>query len=446
MFRIGASLLILSLGGTAYAADSAAEKNWPQWRGPLGIGVSATADPPLAWSESQNIRWKVKIPGYGQSTPIVWGDRVFVQTAIATGRQSAPATQAAATNDRGGGRPRLSTPNPTQVYQFVLICFGRQTGKELWRRVACETVPHEGHHRTEGSFAAASPMTDGKLVFAFFGSRGLYCYDMDGNPKWQRDLGRMRIVMSFGEGTTPALSGDVIVVNWDHEGECSTLGINKNNGDIAWKMPRDERSSWATPLIVEHEGKRQAVVAASKRIRSYELETGKLIWECAGLTRNVIPSPVSGEGIVYATSGYQGSCVMAIRLGRSGDLTGSDAIVWKHQKGTPYVPSPLLYEGRLYLFSVNNAVLSCFDAKTGKMLIDMQNLDALQGVYSSPVAAGGKIYLLGRNGAMVVIKPSDRLEILATNRLDERFGASPALAGQELFLRGREHLYCIGPK
>lgn len=442
--------VVLAILASAANAASESDQNWPQWRGPLGTGIAPAADPPTTWSETKNIKWKIKLPGYGQSTPIVWGDRIYVETAIATGKKVEPTAGAAAPvvptaaapggGRRGGG---LSSPKPTEVYQFVLLCIDRQTGKILWQRVAREEVPHEGHHRSEGSFAAASPITDGKFVYAFFGSRGLHCFDMDGNPKWSADLGQMRIVMSFGEGATPALAGDVLVVNWDHEGECFIAGINKNTGNIIWKEPRQERSSWATPLVVVHEGKQQVIVPATNKIRSYDPQTGKLIWECAGLTRNVIPSPVIGEGLVYLTSGYQGNALLAIRLGRTGDLTGTDAIAWSYRKGTPYVPSPLLYEGRLYLFSGNNAILSCFDAKTGRVLIDMKRLDALEGVYASPIGAAGRVYLVGRNGATVVIKPSDQLEILSTNQLDEKFDASPVAVGNELFLRGKEYLYRI---
>ncbi|MGE5609675.1 MAG: PQQ-binding-like beta-propeller repeat protein, partial [Bacillota bacterium] len=285
-----------------------------------------------------------------------------------------------------------------------------------------------------------------KLVFAFFGSRGLYCYDMQGNLQWQQDFGDMRIVMSFGEGSSPALAGEVLIVNWDHEGDSFIVALDKNTGKTLWKVQRDERTSWSTPLVVEQDGKRQVIVAATKKIRSYDVESGKVIWECAGLTRNVIPSPVAADGMVYATSGYQGNALLAVRLGRSGDLTGTDAIAWSHRKSTPYVPSPLLCDGRLYLFASNNGVLSCFEAKSGKVLIDARKMDDLDGVYASPIAANGRIYLVGRNGVTIVIKSADTLEVLATNRLDEHFDASPAVAGNDLFLRGREYLYCITGK
>jgi outer membrane protein assembly factor BamB len=290
-------------------------------------------------------------------------------------------------------------------------------------------------------------VTDGKNVYAYFGSRGLYCYDFEGNLKWSKDLGRMQTKMSFGEGSSPALHGDTLVINWDHEGDDFIVALDKNTGKELWRTPRDEDTSWATPVVVEHPGGAQVVTAASRKVRGYDLTTGKQLWEVGPLTANSIPSPVAGDGMVFATSGFRGAALFAIKLGGTGDLRGTESIAWTHNKGTPYVPSPLLYQGRLYFFSGNNNVLTCLDANTGKPLIDSQRVEDLQGnVYASPVGAGGKVYLVARGGATVVLKASDTLEPLATNQLDEQFDASPAVAGKELFLRGQRHLYCIAEK
>jgi outer membrane protein assembly factor BamB len=280
-------------------------------------------------------------------------------------------------------------------------------------------------------------------VFAYFGSRGLHAFDMNGNAKWSKDLGRMQTKMSFGEGSSPVLYKDKIVVNWDHEGADFIAAFDKRTGQELWRTERDEDTTWATPLVMEHEGKAQVITGATRKIRSYDLETGKQIWECSGLTPNAIPTPVPGNGVVYLTSGFRGSALYAIKLGKSGDLTDTDAILWKLQKGTPYVPSPLLYDNRLYFFSGNNAILSCFKAENGKPVFEAERLEGLQGVYASPVAAAGKVYLVGRNGTTLVLKSGDKIEVLATNQLDEKFDASPALAGKELFLRGHEYLYCL---
>lgn len=446
-------------------AASAAAQNWPQWRGPLTNGLSPDGNPPVTWSETSNVKWKVKIPGKGSATPVVWGDQIFVQTAISTAKKSETTTEPAAPppprkegkmgeGKRGGGKGPdggpggrrggpMGGPAPTDPYQFVLLSLDRKTGQTQWQKVLQNVVPHEAHHPVEGTFASASPITDGQSVYAFFGSRGLYCLDLQGNLKWQKDLGRMRTKMTFGEGASPVLHDDKIIINWDHEGDDFIVALDKATGRELWRQPRDEDTSWATPLVVSPGGKAQVIVPATRKVRSYDLATGKLLWECAGMTANSIPSPVAADDLVYVTSGFRGSALLALRLDRTGDLTGTDAVVWSYKKNTPYVPSPLLYQGRLYFLAVNNATLSSCEAKSGRLLIDAEKLPELQQVYASPVAAGGRVYIVGRNGAAVVLKPSDKLEVLATNKLDERFDASPAIAGRELFLRGREHLYCL---
>jgi outer membrane protein assembly factor BamB len=269
---------------------------------------------------------------------------------------------------------------------------------------------------------------------------------LEGQLQWSQDFGDQRIQNGFGEGSSPTLHGDAIIVNWDNEGDSFIIALDKKTGKTLWKTTREERTSWATPLVVEHNGKPQVITDATRKIRSYDLTSGKLIWECGGLTRNVIPCPVAADGMLYAMSGFQGNALLAIRLGRSGDLTDSDAIAWSHKKSTPYVPSPLLYGNKLYFVAGNNATLSCFDVKTEKALVDAERIEGLQGVYASPVGAGARVYLAGRNGATAVLKLGDTLEVLAINRLDDKIDASPAAAGPELFLRGHEHLYCIAEK
>jgi outer membrane protein assembly factor BamB len=445
-----AALAMPSAPDCTGAAVDAANQSWPQWRGPLGTGVAPAANPPTTWSETNNVRWKVRLPGNGKGTPIIWNDRVFVQTAVPTGRKvekaGEKAAAAAAPAEAPGGRRRpggMGGEKPTESYQFRVLCLDRANGDIRWQKTACEQVPQEGFRAGDGSFASGSPVTDGEHLYAFFGSRGLYCYSLEGELVWSQDLGDMRIVMSFGEGSSPALYGDTLVVNWDHEGDCFIVALDKKTGQTLWRNPREEKTSWSTPLVVQVEGRPQVVTAATRKIRSYDLSTGKLMWECGGLTSNVIPTPVAEDNVLYAMSGFRGNSLLAIRLGRTGDLTGTDAIAWTYGKSTPYVPSPLLYGGRLYFFASNNGILSCFEAKSGRPLFAAERLDAIPGVYASPVGASGRVYLTGRNGVALVLKQADTLEIVATNRLDEKFDASPAAAGGELFLRGQEFLYCI---
>ena len=440
------------------------DENWGQWRGPLKTGAAPKADPPLKWSDTEGIKWKVKIPGRGTASPIVWDDQVFILTAIPTGKKIADYPSAiagpvlAAQQERPPGQAPGQGPGqgqgrrrgggfgggqkPTEQHQFVLMSLDRKTGAVQWQQVARQEVPHEGHHQ-DHAFASSSPVTDGAQVFAYFGSRGLHAYDMKGNLQWSKDFGDMETKNDFGEGSSPALQGNTIVVNWDHEGEDFIVALDKKTGNELWRQPRQEDTSWSTPLIVEHNGQAQVITSATKKIRSYDLATGKLIWECGGMTANTIPTPVADRDTVYITSGFRGQALLAIRLGKTGDLTDSDAIVWRHNKSTPYVPSPLLHDGRLYFLASNNNVLSCFDTKAGKPLFEERRLEGVQGVYASPVAAKDRIYLVGRNGTTAVIKSGPNLEVLATNKLDERMDASPALVGKELFLRGHEHLYCL---
>ena len=421
------SALVLCIAANTFA-DSAADKFWPQWRGPLGTGVGPLADPPLNWSETNHVKWKLAIPGEGDSTPIVWANRVFILSAIPVENVTPEATQ-----EKG----------PNGTFRFTVFCVDRVSGKILWQKVARETSPHEGHQENN-TFASASPVTDGKLIWAFFGSRGLHCYDLDGNLKWQKDFGLMKTKMGFGEGASPALSGDALVINWDHEGDDFIAAFDKTTGKELWRQPRDEPTGWSTPLIVEFNGQKQVVVNATGKVRSYDLVTGKELWSCGGQTANAIPSPVAQADTVYATSGFRGSALQAIHLGRTGDLTGTDAISWSRSKSTPYVPSPLLADNYLYLISGNDALISCFDAKNGAPYFEKERLESIRGVYASPVSAGDRVYILGREGVCIVLKKGPKPEVLAVNKLaDTRSDASIALVENQLFLRTAHNLYCI---
>lgn len=470
---IGVSLLTV--------ITEAQEISWPQWRGPLSNGVATEGNPALEWSEEKNIKWKVETTGSGTSTPIIVGDRIFLLTAAGTGkkvevkeptagadaevppserRSPRPEGRAeirpargdgAAQGDRarrggrGEGRRRGGFgrgQKPDEVHQFSVVCLDRRTGNSLWSKVVKEVLPHEGHHRDHG-YASASPVTDGEHIYAYFGSRGLYCLDLEGNLKWEKEFGQMRISNGFGEGSSPALHGDTLVVIWDHEGDSFIAALDKKTGSERWRKTRDERTSWATPFIVEHAGSTQVIANATGKIASYDLKTGDIIWESEGMTRNVIPTPVAGDGILYAMSGFRGSALQAIKLDGKGNLKGTDAILWSHDEGTPYVPSPLLYENRLFFFQGNDARLSCLDANTGKVHYSRETVDGLRGVYASPIGARGHIYLVGRKGTVAVIQSSADLKVVATNKLDDEFDASPAVVGDELFLRGKKYLYCI---
>jgi outer membrane protein assembly factor BamB len=426
----------------AYCTEESLEFNkyWHQWRGPNANGVASNGNPPIEWAEDKNVKWKMEIPGKGHASPIVWGDMVFVLTAIETDK----IVKDAGSSDKDLPEWRKNEGSSTnKVHKFVILAINRKDGKVIWEKTAYEAVPNEGTHQ-EGSWASNSPITDGEHVYAYFGSYGLYCYDMQGNLIWSKDFGDMKVKMSFGEGNSPALFGNTIVINWDHTGECFIVALDKKTGDEIWRKKRDEITSWSTPLIVDYNGIQQVIVNATKRIRSYDLKNGDLIWECAGMTENVIPAPVYANGMVYLMSGFRGNALLAIDLNKaSGDITGTDAIIWKRDKDTPYTPSPLLYEDKLYFLFNNDGVISCFDAKTGQSYYSRERLKDINGTFVSLVAANSYVYAMGKNGVTYVIKAGSKFEVASINTLADNFTASPAIVGNEIYLRGYKYLYCI---
>lgn len=433
MRKIALTLLMVVAAATARAADNG--DNWPHWRGPLANGMAPNGDPPITWDEHKNVKWKTPIPGKGAATPIVWDDKVFVLTAMDTGREAA-----AADLPKADPNFEKKTKPPTTYYQFLVYCIDRKNGQVRWKQIAAEQPPHEGHHQST-SYAAGSPTTDGRFLYVSFGSRGLFCYDLEGKLIWKRDLGLMHTRLGWGEGLSPVIHGDTLIMNWDHEDKSFIVALDAHTGKTRWKMDRDEKSSWATPLVIPYQGKTQVVVSATNKVRSYDLATGEVIWQCGGQTVNVIPSPVLFGDFVVCLSGYRGSFACAIPLASRGDVT--DKVMWTYTGGTPYVPSPLLSGDRLYFTHLNNAILSSLDVRTGKPIIDRARLPGLTSLYASPTGTPDRIYIADRDGTTLVLKRSDKLEILAINKLAETIDASPVIVGKQLFLRGEKHLYCI---
>jgi len=426
------------LCGTASvdASEAEAQHDWPQWRGPLGTGVAPNARPPLTWSENKHIRWKTALPGKGHSTPIVWGERIFLTTAIPYGESVKPRLPS-----RPGAHDNLAL---TRHHEYVVLAVSRKSGKILWQQTVHKDLPHEAGHVT-ASLASASPVTDGERVFAFFGSRGLYCLDTDGKLLWKKHFGEMHTKHGHGEGTSPALHGETLIVNWDHEEQSFVVALDKRSGNQRWRVARAEDTSWATPIVVEHAGKAQVIVPGTNRLRGYDLASGAVLWECGGLSSNIVASPVAANGVVYAGSSYDTRSLLAIRLeGAKGDITGSKQVIWSRRRGCPYVPSPLLYGDSLYTLQHYQGLISRLDAKTGDDQGGPFRLDAIDNVYASPVGAAGRIYITSRDGITQVMSHGERIPMtLAVNRLDDRISASPAIAGRELFLRGEHYLYCI---
>jgi outer membrane protein assembly factor BamB len=453
ILRISLAAICMALLFGAFASDLAPKKvYWSYWRGPAADGM-AVGDAPLSWSDTKdggkNIKWKMDIPGRGSSSPVIWGDRIFVTTAVKTGSSTTPATPETpasppAFGGRGGRGFGLSASGPQAEHKFVVMSIDRKTGKILWERTATTATPHEGHHSQYGSFASNSPVTDGKYVYAFFGSRGMYCYDMEGKLIWQKDFGvQMRMRMAFGEGMAPVVFEDKLILVFDHENESFMVVLDKNTGKEIWRVSREEKSGWAAPLVVDYKGQKQIVVNGTNKVRSYDFNSGKPIWECVGLGVNPIPAPVRQDDLILAMTGYQNPKLMAIRLGREGDLTGTDAVVWTQTKGNSYTPSPVLSDNKLYVLT-DTGMISCYNARTGEPFYQQQRLPKTYSFKSSLVGANGKLYLASENDDVIVLRMGEKFEVLATNTMEDQvFIATPAIQDGEIFLRSQNRLYCI---
>ncbi|HJR59965.1 MAG TPA: PQQ-binding-like beta-propeller repeat protein [Vicinamibacterales bacterium] len=435
--RVITGLLCLGSLTAVLSAQERATASWPHWRGPSHAGV-ATGSVPLTWDDTSNVKWRIEIPGRGHSTPVAWGDRLFLTTAIPTGKKKEQA------GSDGGGRAGGGA-GAGEEHRLEVMAIDRASGKVLWQRTATTTIPHEGYHQRYGSFASNLPATDGQRVYAFFGSRGLFVYDLNGKLLWQKDLGlKMQMRLAFGEGSGVVVHDGRVYLQFDHQGDGFIVALNAADGKELWRAPRMENSSWSTPLVVEHAGARQLVVTADTKVKAYDVNTGSVVWEVAGLGTNPIPQPVQFQDMVFVMSGYRNPRLMAVRLGRTGDLTGTDAIVWETTRGTSYTASPAVYAGRLYIIA-DNGMMSVFDAATGTPHYLQQRLPRPYNFKASPLVVNDRVYLATEEGEVVVVKAGNAFEVLATNTLtDQSFIASPIVVENELFLRSRTHLFKIG--
>jgi len=363
------------------------------------------------------MRWKREIPGVGSGSPVVWGDRVFLTSAV-------PA----------GGSGQLS---------FRVYALDRATGEIRWEKEAVVAKPHEGTHETNG-FASASACTDGEMVYASFGSRGIFAFSFDGKLVWEKDLGDMTVRNGFGEGSSPTIAGDMLLVPWDHEGPSRLVALDKKTGEVRWETKRQEPTCWATPLVIKDtKGASQVVMNGQNAARGYDLATGKELWYCAGQTQRPCASAVAQDGIAYVASGFRGSFIGAFDINGRGNLEGTSSVQWTQNRDTPDVASPLLTNGRLYYYKEKTGLLTCVEAKTGKTLFPASRVPGVMRTYASAVAADGKIYLTDRGGTIVVIEDAPELKILSTADLGEGVDATPALSGSELVVRGEKHVFCF---
>lgn len=423
-------------------ADAYAE-NWPGWRGPGGIGISSEKGIPVQVDMAGNVKWKTAIPGLGHSSPIVWGDKVFVTTAVSSDPKE---------DYWEKGFPQIQRKPDSADISWKVLCIDRDTGKILWERTAVRKKPVNARH-TKNSYASQTPVTDGEYVYAFFGDQGMYCYDFKGNLIWSRDLGTFTMRNGWGMGSSPVLYKGLVIQTCDQEtGESFIIALDKKTGKTVWRVSRDEASSWSTPLIYQVGKRPELIVNATKAIRSYDPETGKLLWECRGPATSITtPTPTHSNGLIIVSSGFfvePVRPVTAFRPGSTGDITlpegktESEAIVWRQSTAAPYIPSPIAYGDRFYVL-FDQGFIACYDTKTGKEIYGKTRIDTGVNFSASPVAVDGKLYLASEDGDLYVVNAGTKFELLAKNAIGEAMMASPAVSQGKMFVRALKHLYCI---
>ena len=431
--------VLLFLVVTCLRGFGNAQTNWPQWRGTGGSGISAETGVPSEWSESKNIAWKTAIPGRGHSSPIVWGDRVFLTTSIEG--PIVPGAEAVRHYRRGEEYLHPDSVGANHSYTLKLLCLELKSGRVLWEKTVYEGTVHDNRHK-KNTYASATPVTDGRFVYLSFEAEGVYCYDFDGKKIWKTSLGKIA-KGGMGPGTSPILYENLVILQCDQEyGEGSFIAaVDKKTGKEVWRVPRDQRRSWATPLLIKTAQRTEMVTSGPNKIISYDPGTGRELWSAPGVISNPIPSPVAGQGLVFVTAGSDAKRAFAIRLGGSGDLAGTSNVVWSYDKGTAYVPSPILYNEYLYLVTDAGA-LTCIEAGTGKVIYQTRIPMAAR-FTASPVAFEGKILFVSEDGDSFILKAGPTPEILNANALGEPVYASPAIVPGRILIRGEKNLYCI---
>ena len=423
-------------------AGASGGSNWPQWRGPDGQGVSTETGLPTEWSGAKNVKWKTAIAGRGHSSPIVWGKKIFLTTAL--DGEHIPGQTPGVTHKMSDGSTFV---HPDAVgadlkHTFKVVCLDRDTGKIIWERVAYEGAVQDSRHK-KASFASSTPATDGKYVFAFFGSEGLYAYDFNGKQIWKQNLGTLGTA-SVGYGVSPILYGDLVIMQCDDSGMNSFIAaFDKKTGKEVWRVPRKVDVTWSTPVLVQTGKRIELVTSAAEAIIAYDPATGRELWRHKGLESNAVPSPVVSDDLVVLTSGSPSKIALAIRAGGNGDVTGTSQLVWSYNKGTAYVPSPILYGDYVYLMT-DRGLLTCLDAKTGKMEYEGARVPKPTTFLASPVAYEGKILLTSEEGETFILKAGPKYEVLRSNSLGEAVYASPAIANGNIFIRSERHLFAIG--
>jgi outer membrane protein assembly factor BamB len=437
-----ALILFLLVALAPAAAKKGAEKdaNWPQWRGPQSQGIASGVNFPTEWSSTKNVQWKTAIPGRGHSSPVIWGNRIFLTTAI----EGDVIPGAKAVEHILGDKPwrHPDSVGGDRKHTFKVMSLDRDTGKILWESTAYEGRVYDDRHK-RSSYAAPTPSTDGRNLYVWFGSEGLYAYDFNGKLLWKQNFGGIS-TLGMGVGTSPLLYNNLVILQCDEDlGQKSFIvAVDKKTGKEAWRVARKVQSSWATPVLAQAAGRTELITNGNELIIAYDPATGKELWRSKGVQSNAIHTPLVGHGMVYVTAGYPAKRVLAIKLGGSGDITDTPNMVWKYEKGTAYVASPILFGDYLYLIS-DKGVLTCLEAKTGAVKYEGGRVPVPASFMASPVAFGESILMSSEDGDTFVVKAGPVHEIIRTNSLSEPIYTTPALAAGKIFIRGDKHLYCI---
>lgn len=435
--------LLLSLPLLAAGAPAPSVPSWPQFRGPGALGQGDHPNLPDRWGTNRNVAWRIDVPGRGWSSPVVQGDRVYLTTAVSDGEMEPPKKGLYF----GGERKEI----PSATHRWLVLALDLQTGREIWRREAHRgAAPNRLH--VKNTYASETPVIDGPRLHAYFGNVGLFTYDLDGQPLWQTNWPAVKTRYGWGSAASPAAhDGRVFVVN-DNDESSFLVALDGKTGRQLWRVARDEKSNWATPYVWRHEGRTELVTCGSRRVRSYDLD-GRLLWELGGMSSIAIPTPFSGHGLLYVSSGYVGDKtrpVFAIRPGASGDIslkpgeTNNAFIAWHQPAAGPYNPSPLLVGDRFYVL-YDFGFLGCYDARTGRMVHDKERIRAggSTAFTASPWAANGRVYALSEDGDTYVFAAGPDYRLLHVNSLGEMCMATPALAGDRLLIRTLTGLYCL---
>jgi outer membrane protein assembly factor BamB len=442
------AVCFLVLSGFQPSSAGESEGHWPQFRGRHAAGVADGVLLPDAWdgAKGTGVLWKTRIPGLAHSSPVVWGDQVFVTTAISS-RPDA--------SFKPGLYGEGTASTDTTVHRFQVLSLDRRTGEVQWARTAYEGEPREKRH-IKATYANASPATDGRSVVAFFGSQGLYAYDLAGNLKWKRDLGRIDAGAyddpgyEWGTASSPILFEDLVIVQCDQQKGSFVAALRLADGATAWRTDRDELPSWATPTVYPGPGGAELVTNAPNFIRGYDPRTGKELWRLGRSSKITAPTPVFDGGLIVVTSGRQPTApIFVLEAGAKGDITlpegatSGGPVVWARERAGSYMPTPVVYRGHLYVLK-NQGILACYDLRSGERRYETRLPEVGSGFSASPVAADGKLYLSGEDGDVFVVRAGPQFELLARNPMGQPLMATPAIAAGMMLVRGERELFAVG--